>query len=466
MSADVFVHLAFELRRKVDALRRDAGRLEVKDYPTGTPLLLIKLIGASLDIIEAISSKLVPTEPDHLQRLRGLHTLVNIIGAHHRYVERSVTPNTPWSMVSCLEDFFRNVAGVSSVFLVRPMWNYNYAIIPNLNKYYETLISGQLDGKPVPASLGELPDINIVSFPYQERLNVVLHCCLGHEMGHTFWSEWAKDHLKALSATAQQRVAAHYVATQDPAAAAQAIKLSGPILKRGLEETLADLVGAHLLGPSALFATFEFAMTREMDTVPSSPYFYPCWRFRIRQMAAFLEDELDLLKNGDWNSVEGQCPKPVSEESRCYAEWVSEIRKIALSREDSAAMQGQPVLEIVYEIVEREIPRIMSWLKTSKAGLRYSLRDEKGLVLQLVSMLRNHLPPVESGQWPDVKRADFRSILNAACLSKLLRIDGLIDKDQPAIEAQGVADLLTLKAIESSHVQQRFGSLVQQESQR
>ena len=135
--------------------------------------------------------------------------------------------------------------------------------------------------------------------------------------------------------------------------------------------------------------------------------------------------------------------------------WIASIREVAECQDDWTKMNRWPDIRAAHETMEGAIPRIRQWLENERLGghrLKYSLEENSDQIPELVSMLRDGLPPAETGKGADRQRAGFRTILHAAWLHKLSRGAGFpVDPSD-----QNMADRLTLKAIECSHTQELF----------
>jgi len=389
-------------------------------------------------------SHLDQTEEEKLQRIKSLDRIINTVGFHLRYIERGAVRNTPWSMIQCLEDFFRTATGVPSRFLVRPIWSYNYQIVPNFTNAYREFIKGEADDvKEVDSLFGKFrEEVFIVSFPRLERLNTTLHCLLGHEMGHTLSKEWL-DQNKDDQDELRKRKPVNPVD-------------AWTIFQCGLDELVADLVGSHLLGLGAVFASYEWAIKRNLDSAPSAPDYHPPWRFRIRNMLDSLAEDVDFLRQ---EKLSFAFPQDAAKDEnptcqKAIADWLQQIREEADKRTDWEVIEKNlPDGKIIYEAIQDAVPRIRHWIETQRLPeLKYSLRSSADRIPDLVDKLRRHIPPSEYGVWPTTRAADLRDILTASWFYKLHRLASCEDEKLSDLKAQSVADLLTLKAIESSHV--------------
>jgi len=271
-----------------------------------------------------------------------------------------------------------------------------------------------------------------------------IHAEPGHNNYEVYWSKMQPSVLKHAGKSHIRR--------------AYMIQCAEAMLKQGLNEIIADMVGAHLFGPCILFATYEFSMTRSMDKLPTAELnqkAYPPWRYRIRAMANnLLKDDLAFLREKRLDLGDDEAAKSI-------AEWVTHIEDDAANQNDRKNMETQRELptKIVYDTIDSAIPHIVEWIQGDRlSSYSYSLKQNASQLSDLVKRFQMNLLPSESGTMQGRQRADFRSILNAGWLHKLSSIEA-VNKGEREPENQNIADLLALKAIESSYVQETFDTV-------
>lgn len=79
----------------------------------------------------------------------------------------------------------------------RPDWNYSFDLA-DLGASYDELVVEYADYVPRPPNLLEAlgGPFHIMNFPALERTNILLHCLLGHELGHVLANTFIADEQK------------------------------------------------------------------------------------------------------------------------------------------------------------------------------------------------------------------------------------------------------------------------------
>ena len=458
--------LRYQLRVKATTIKRLATKLEhAGDFPTDTPAKLSRLIRHSVEIL---SNNLETTPSD---QLKNVILLLCLIAEHLRFVERSQTANTPWSMIQGTEQFLKCHTSSSTDFIIRPQWSNNYSLRGEFVEIYRTSLRG-LEWIPIEsweASIEELAHEKIycISFPRIERLNCLLHPNWGHEVGHIIAKKWIEANFDDLwqpeQAQIKSRIEQETLKNPPPVAplfqdfliqqiVAQGADTAMQAARDGLTELICDAVGVHLLGPSALAAAIEFSAPLSIDESPLVCNMYPPWRYRIRLMLELCEKDLDIIKNDDEKVV---YPGPVIEP---FWNWLKKATYLVQNTADRTSLQSAITTREAYRVIEANWPQVRQQAiqLLPDESEPYHLFKQVRIVEDLVRKLEHDTPPNEVGQWPDDSPASLEDILNAAWVFKTTR--ACPDSGWGTPDDFEKLFRLVLKAIEAGFVHRTYGA--------
>ena len=450
-----------ELRRCSVALAQLANKIQVtEDFASDTPEKLAKVIRVTAELLGESLETITPA-----QDLEHVNTILGIITSHLRYVERARVAQIPWSIIQSTEKLLKLVADPKGNFIIRPTWGYNYSIIGEFANFYREFLScwpwfpfAKWE-KLVGFSQDE--SIYCISFPRIERMNCLLHSNWGHEVGHIlaarwvnadFGAAWAKDEAKI-----KQEIEDHVNKNPPPidplfkAMAIQGIvanqmRATMEAAKQGLTELLCDRVGVHILGPSALAASMEFAARFAKDVSPLQSLSYPPWRYRLRKMLEHCEPDLnDHSEIGYPNS-----------DIKAFVEWLRLGQRLTASKGDLQVIESNVITRGAYRFIiahwDEAALKVTSMLP-SELAQPYRLHEHHAHICELVGRLRNGIPPNEISYLSE-EPASMQDILAAAWTYKM---------DQIAQSSWGTPDeyellfQLVLKACETSYVHSEWG---------
>jgi len=449
-----------ELLRQASGLAVTARKLEEnQDYPNKSPQSLARLVRVTAELL----AKTLEDTPDG--RLKHVATLL-CCDEFLRIVEHSRVSLTPWSMIQATEVFLRKYVGDDAYFIISPEWNYNYGVRTGVFAAFEKALSGlewfPLDEWRKEVGWGE--KLFCISFPRIEKLNVLLHANLGHELGHiitqrkvevSFEKMWLekeaeiKERLKNLI-----RGDASFEAMGDLLKETVAeIKASDDTEKvrqvalQALIETTADKVGVRVFGPAALASMAEICTRWHVDINPIGNGNYPPWRYRLRILAQECSRDLDAISQNEQRIHADIVP---------FLEWLLKIREFTSSATDMKEIQSNPISAEAYKLVNQALDDMNELVTSSIPDEKktFSLVENQEEISELIGRLEDQVPPNESGIWPDIKPASLETILNACWAYKLKEIS----QDKSWCE-KNIERLfrLCLKAIESSYVSTTFG---------
>ncbi|HWW61781.1 MAG TPA: dCTP deaminase [Thermoanaerobaculia bacterium] len=465
------------------------------DFASDAPLhlaqALLNIFGYLARVATAMTASINWSGPEELikkarRNLRVLDWQVKEFGAHIRYVESARTDRLPWQVIPSFEKLV-GVLRPGAKVMLRPMWQYNYATIVSdlrevyLNELveYEYYIPDTDVESHIVAPLGTA--FHIISFPALERDNILLHSVIGHELGHLIASDLVEraksaflQHVQGeIEAATDAQLSAERLTEQDAPLwyqqyrTARLTNNSTICLKfweRAMEEVLADVVGAVLFGPAALFSTFEVAVQSGFDLSPSPRNeYYPPWRTRIREVLAvvdaiagsILSPKPDLfLMNVPFALTDRAKVLGLDREarSRLVKERIQTIRDVASSSDDSAAVNYDPFAKIAYRALRSFVDDATKQIKSLLGKRAFNEKQVSTTLPALIERLDAGVTPNAEHDMPSrrLSKVSLVDVLNSAWFHKAsLAVAPTNDGDRELLErVRGQRNRLTLKAVE------------------
>ncbi len=398
---------------------------------------------------------------------------VRDIGSHISHIDEAQTQKLPWSLIQPIQKLAKAVLPDVQIML-RPQWEYNYTIITtNLYDVYLNYMSRFINYVPG-TSLEEIlrplgKSFHIIFFPSIERNNILLHCLMGHEIGHLVSQKYFTEQRQQILLQQIRDNVASIVEKRitqikkdipplllTPAIIQQMIQIdtkrTTTMWEKGLQEMLSDIVGSLLFGPAMLFSALEIVLQDlgGLDKIPDEGNnFYPPWRMRLRNIFQIVK-ELGLLPLDDKFGME----KVVSNVNQRF----KLIENIVNETPDKEGIQKDEIAKIAYDEIEKDIP-----------VAKQIFKDELKSLLVTPDNLYEHLPHlierIDFGIPPNAfeksiyerKESTIAEIINSAWFHKLgwedhlLKIDG--DFNSEIFEKRSRMNRLTLKALEYSDIE-------------
>lgn len=395
-------------------------------------------------------------DKDVLDQAQIADDFVKDLGAELRYVDGAITAKLPWSLPRPLQALMNRVMP-GKVVMLRPQWKYNYGIhIDEIGERYRLQLKNLKPRPDLDEVFASFPALHLVSFPSLERKNALLHCDVGHELGHLIAEDYLAseptdyligfaDFVREQSEILQQREALPDLWHQQRMADRFDFLIAAR--RRGLEEIISDFFGVMLLGPGSLLALLAFASGQRLDTAPSyNTEFYPPWRTRLRLALEFL----DRVRPFPFDAS----PDPASQQVlHRLQERIASIRTLVGDDSDLTVIRGDESTKLAYDSILEAIPRIHKFMADKFGPLVIPMRNLRAEALQLVARLKNGIIPNElhSGS-----PARLESILNAGWFFRLTYL-------QPGDQAFDGVDLktlnrLVLRATELAFIQDEFNA--------
>jgi hypothetical protein len=406
------------------------------------------------------------------------------IGAHVRYIDGARSERLPWSIIPAFQKRIEKLLPGVHI-LLRPQWKYNYSIdLDDLYLVYFRTLSEYQDfvpGKKLDSDvLGKLKSpFYLISFPSLERKNILLHTIIGHEIGHLYAEKYITAEKKnAFSQAVIPEI--ELIVDEDfkhipelgplfekPAKESQKVSCLQEVArcwKRGLEELLADVVGAILFGPAALFSCYESAIQQGLDLEPSADNnYYPPWRMRLREILRVFDTHgVQLLPLND--TIFGSKNK---EKTGRVNQLFDQIRTITTGRDDLDLIDKNKLWGLAYKQITSDLNAGITHLLDDMQLKGELVTSDKlyGKLHHLIERLENNIPPnaFENDAY-DRQPADMVEIINAAWFYKVSCTESILKNDQSFNEDSYVwrnrLNNLTLKAIEYSDIERDYSDMI------
>lgn len=472
-----------EIISRAQTIQERCKNLLSKEFATEAPKNLAKTIINICDYLDDATKSIFKsidwtTSKKIDERLRILQTSDSIIrelGSHIRYVDGAQIRKLPWSFIKPFEKYVNDFLPDVEIML-RPQWKYNYTIlVESLYEVYSIYLprfehyvceKSLID---VLSPLGK--SFYIISFPSLERKNILLHCLLGHEIGHLLSKEYfTKARQQELLQTISDKIAiitstdidkrleaepsmAHplFIPLFKQEAAQAEIERANKAWQKGLEEILSDIIGSFLFGPAILFSTLEVALQdlNGLDNIPDAENnYYPPWRMRLRNILEVIKDlKLFPLPNDKFVSesiVEGVTKRFTLAED------------IVRERSDEDTISKDPILKIAYEEISKDIIKAKELFKNKLKILNPS--DLYRHISHLIGRIENGIPPnAYEKSINEREPAKIAEIINAVWFHKLSWGEHLYDDNGnfngQMCEKRGRINRLALKALEYSDIE-------------
>jgi hypothetical protein len=278
-----------------------------------------------------------------------------------------------------------------------------------------------LDAILPPPAPGENGGFYVLGLPYIERLSVLQHTILGHELGHPIEKEYFSQEDPQSYMSGLRQAVINEIGLPSPQGTLQTGTEATAMLERivnirhrALAELTCDLVAVNLFAFAGLLATDEFAVTQALDRPPGNwQTHYPPWRYRLRvMMGEFPENWFDqFLESGGF-------PEHIADIVR---EKVVVLRALIGKDDDKKVLEANAEFRIAYEAVEVTLPKIRNFVRDRLGGCGLTINDIIGHANgALLTRLNDWIPPDAflNRDGHDTV-ADLRAILNVGWVRKL-----------------------------------------------
>lgn len=418
--------LVTQLIQKVEAIDFIVSKQQELSFPSDRPLRLAHVI---LNVARLVKQEVVaqyvvgikPSAEETFQdQVKFAINAVHIMGSHLRFVDRSTTRQTPWSLIRPLEKIGERIHP-GCCFVIRPQWNYNYSIrelVPTYRNWFSTwLPNDRLEEALSLSSDGSVEKLYIMGFPYVERLNVLMHTLLGHEIGHPiekeyFLGENSPEIIENITQSVlKTRSLPGDLQTLDIFEAAQVVNMRDRVYRlrhRAIAELICDLVAVHLFGLAALFSIEELALARELDRFQKEDVMghYPPWRYRIRTVLEEFSPE--------WIERFVHISEFDPDVSGAIKDKFDALTALVKNTDDIGQLTKDQETKIAYSSVQESMPLIRQFVRDRLANSGFRLDDlVSNANAKLLKRLEDWIPPdAYINEAREEIVGDIRSILN------------------------------------------------------
>ncbi len=460
------------------------------------PVSLAKIIGHLCDYFQQSLFELYKTlkkrennsEEDIQANFNIIQTIDNmskLFAEELQFVDGAIPQNLPWSIIKPLENLLSNMVPDIS-FMLRPQWEYNYSIInSDIREVYMNRISQLKKLYNIPFEYFKTEftkTFHIISFPYIEKSNVLLHAMIGHELGHLLINEnefvnekeidklvysvypkiktISKDQVDSVYSTQTKEPPNIFVQTEYMRRFKFNIRFTASLIKRGLEELLSDIIGTLIFGPAMLFSIYEIAIQSNLDEIPSEDNnFYPPWRCRLRETLKIVQ-----RKNSEFFPISEEIIKLKELETKVNNHFNRIEKLVEIPIDIDKINSKSQIHKIAYEQIMVSIQQLKISTKNFSKILKTNIIKPGVLYKNIENLLEryeNKLPPnaVEKS-FDDKQTASIIEIVNTGWFYKISMEQNLLNVDssvnQELFELRDALNRLTLKGIEYSFVESKY----------
>lgn len=449
-----------EVNRKLHALHNHCTQLLGQDYPSRGSHTLLRLFQKITLVIQGRFDFYSSNQ-------------IIFVGALCKYIEQyighinsSKMTEVPWSIIPALENLFGHIRP-NCEFVICPLWETNYQII-NSNLIQEIRrqvleVPGLLFDqnanfqKNVEAFLLEVPTgLYFLFYPRLERLSVLHFSLLGHEIGHIFADEWLEKNWEKflndfkIEATLSEHFEKEFGRPEEQYELfrPQYVKVetveSMKKFKRIMKELLSDIFGVLIFGPSCLLSYYLFALNSQLDDLQNIPSGYLPWRYRLRLLRYVLRKMgfgtfglEDTLSREWFDMISDTCDK---------------TPELDALKKDKKLSHFAILVDAVQEWRDKIYDDMVRFDKSKRYLYIHAFSEEAHK--EVVERLKNGITPnAKVGEDLVEQPIDLRNIV----LGTWTHVTSIpLDDYKLYTEDSMVANLLSLKAIELSTIQEGF----------
>lgn len=264
----------------------------------------IDLINIINNFCKYLDSCILKQTSIQIKIIQQIITILQKIGEEIQYIESGIMHKIPWGYIRPFQECIKNICHQEFKVLISARWNYNYScVMQNISALYRyRLESFSGLGKDkyerrLRSNIKKLgQDLRIIEFPYLERMNILFHCLIGHEIGHIFAGEFIKEKQKEIVENIVKGAQIEWQKSPiDDLKKLKHVESMSYVLSRIFEEVLCDLFCVYIFGPASLFAIHDYAQHFELDSSIKDiiENHYPPWRYRLRKVY-YLLDEMEI----------------------------------------------------------------------------------------------------------------------------------------------------------------------------
>jgi hypothetical protein len=450
--------LKIEVYRSLIALKRQYDNLPRDNFPCEGANKLWSLLSYLIDMMIDRVESYYPTQ------LRLLNTLLTHFETYCGQLYNSTVDKVPWSILPSIENIFGRIKK-DALFIITPQWEYNYGIyIQNVVDLLKSkvILSSNLIFEPddkydenVANLLNKYPnEIYILLYPRRERLSVLHFPLLGHEIGHIFaelWlSKYYEDKLKThdvdnnIEAYIKKIKPTELVGSLFQKNYIHRMKYEcSEVFHRVTREIISDFVGALIFGFPALLASYIYSVQCDFDDIRHIDKGYLPWRFRLYFISKILK-EFNIRSLSNFNGD--------------ITAWLQNIEAIIDGYDYDKKLRTHDrygYVVYLFLMLDSELSNIAKELMQLVPKPHYTDIENREMCEEVVRRLKKGiLPNCSIDENLSEKPIGFRNIITGTWL---YLCDQPLNKTIDFNKKSKNANLLSLKAIELSHLQRMVG---------
>lgn len=377
--SDKYINL--EIERIIILVEDYLNILDSYEYYSEHPKNFIKILKSFLNNHIKTYKVDIPDKPHF--RIELLHFLKRYFIPILRYLQRAQTRHIPWSLVSNLEEIIKQLKIIDKelIIIIRPQWHWGYSIHVKQD-LVSFLVKNMGDVSDKKTSLENNKNVYIISFPFVEKTNFLLHTMFGHEIGHFFYEEYEKVNFTDKWANEQINIITKKF-SKELGELSEAIKHGKKVVdiyKGFVSETIPDIIGYKIFGPSMLFALYYLRYWINDVSVPEKKgNTYPPLKFRIRVLYELFKKDIEKIKS----------PNPKNE----LIDFGKEVGRYLKDTDDLQQFRIDSKIQEAYSMFLKQKNNIIKYASSKINSLTYNIDLNK--IDFLMHRLENAIPPNE-----------------------------------------------------------------------
>lgn len=488
-SREVIEGYTLETISRCQAIAVKCQDLLSRDYASESPIKLSKTLSKISKYLESVVKSIynsISWETNSTEevltsftRLKDIDRYIRGVSSHLSYIDGATTQNLPWSIIRPFNKLINKFIPNTTI-MFGPQWEYNYTVITDdLRDVYRRVLARYEN--VIPNGHEELEGVfeymegpfHIISFPFLERKNVLLHSLICHEIGHLISEDFIAERKPEFLPNNVNRIINSIVLDDLPED-----NLFSPIIKEqrkqiacnnafkawehGLRELLADIIGAILFGPALLFSLFEFSLNDKLDFIPNATNgFYPPWRMRIRTVFKIIEESHENSELHKTFFPLEFTDSSLNDVCKSINDRYNLIKEISSSDSDIENLQSDKPISIAYEQVLQDATDAIVYFKNELSDHLKTPDFMYRYLPHLIKRIKHGITPnAFEPSLENRKAVSLVEIINAvwfykiSCENNIFASDGTLNKD--ILKLRDRMNRLTLKAIEFSDIESEF----------
>jgi hypothetical protein len=386
-------YLKVEIYRTLENIDKFLDKLDSYEYYSDNPQKIISVFKQFINILKENFEAIPDNKEFYTTLLQALnYQIIPLL----RYISRSQSSDIPWSLIPNIQKIIKELVGDNYLIMIRPQWHWNYGVLISDIIHF---LNGLLRFLTLDVNIRiDSPPIHVISFPYLEKNNFLLHSIIGHELGHfiqqeyfdeVFTTEWEtkmiNESMKDLISR-QGKFGELFTKQRSKIQLTQEAREIILIYKGFVREIIPDIVGYLIFGPSQLFSLYFMTAWNEDDTLPSQKnFYYPPLKYRIRNLKElFLSKIFDEESKSNYNKILNDFDK----ELKNYLNEENDLQNLSNSEES----------DIAFKHFKEDLNNIFEYLLKRVGISIYNPAPEK--IDKLILKLRQVIPPNEINNIP------------------------------------------------------------------